>query len=115
MNNIRTLKKNNYTTKYDETKGKVIISPSLARQILHERVSNDVRIIDIKPDRSDRYGNKSVYVFEDNEDFQKTMDNVLEKRQSRTKDIDKLVDDEVRAQITAAVLAKIKAEQDKGE
>ena len=115
MNNIRTLKKNNYTEKYNGIKGKVIISPSVARQILHERVSDNVRIIDIKPDRSDRLGNKSVYVFEDNEDFQKTLENVLNKRQPKVKDIDKLVDDEVRAQIAAAVLAKIKEEQDKGE
>lgn len=106
---IRTIKQNNYVNRENETKGKVIISPSIARQILHNKVSDDVRIIDIKPDHSDRSGVKSVYVFEDNEDFQKTFENVMNNRQTRPRN--NIVNDDVVTQITEAVLTKIKAEQ----
>ena len=114
MNNIRTLKQNDETRK-DQVKGKVIISSDVARQLLRERVSDNVRIIDIKPDRSDKTGRASVFVFEDNEDFQKTFSAIIDKRRDRRKKIENLVTDEVKAQITAAVLAKIKADQEEGE
>lgn len=72
--NIVTVSRNE---KDNSIKGKVIRKPEIARKILAERKNNDVRIIDIKPDKTDPDHKRSVFIFEDNEVFQETFGRVL--------------------------------------
>ena len=74
MMNIVTVSRNE---KDNTIKGKVIRKPEIARKILAERKSNDVRIIDIKPDKTDPDHKRSVFIFEDNDVFQETFGRVL--------------------------------------
>ena len=70
--------------KESEAKGKVIINQSLARQIMSyidKKPTNELRVIDIKPDKNDR--NKTVTVFEDNEHFQSVLSSILENNKKK--------------------------------
>lgn len=74
--NIRTLN-NAFTQNTDnEVKGKLVRSAFLTRRILRLG-GNDVRIIDVKKDREDKTGLKSVFVFEDTDKFQEVFSKVL--------------------------------------
>lgn len=69
----------------EEPKGKVIRKASIARQILHKG-GKDVRIIDIKMDKSDESKRRTVFVFEDTEKFQKIFADVIaENEKTRSK------------------------------
>ena len=63
----------------NEVKGKVIRKSQLAREIL-AKGKDKVRIIDIKPDKADADRKRSVFVFEDTEDFQKIFSEILDGR-----------------------------------
>ena len=61
-----------------EEKGKVIRKPEIARKILGVARDSgvDVRIIDIKPSKTDKYA--TCFVFRDDDNFQKIFESVLE-------------------------------------
>lgn len=83
MNNIRTLNNAFAKNPENEVKGKIVRKASLARQILRAG-GNDVRIIDIKYDRSDQSRQRTVFVFEDTPEFQNVFTKILEEvKQSR--------------------------------
>lgn len=71
--NIVTVK-NPYEKETDEVKGKVIRKAQIARQLLHR----GARMIDLKPDRDDPDHKRSVYIFEQNDDFEKIFSSILD-------------------------------------
>ena len=77
----------------DDIKGKVIRRSQIARQLLHR----GAKMIDLKPDRNDPDHKRSVFVFEDNEEFQKVFADVLKENNARRErenaDGDKLRDE----------------------
>ena len=72
MMKINTLKQE----QKDEREGKIIRKPQIAREIL-KRGGDSVRIIDLKRDRFDPTGQRTVFIFEDTEEFQKIFQEVL--------------------------------------
>ncbi len=98
---IRTLKNENKVTNAANVKGKVIRKAQIARQL----VQRGQRIIDIKADRNDPDGKRSVYVFEDNDEFQNVFSSIIEenKRNRENSDIATLKRqaEEMRKQIDA--------------
>ena len=74
MNIITT--KNSFENKEPEIKGKVIRKAQIARQLLHK----GQEIIDVKADRSDPDGKRSVFVFKDTDEFQKVFSELLEEK-----------------------------------
>lgn len=77
---IRTL--NNNKENNDEVKGKVIRKAQIARQLLQR----GQKIIDIKGDRADPDGKRSVFVFEDSDEFQEAFSAVLEENRNKHTD-----------------------------
>lgn len=78
--NIKTLPNTFSKETEDTTKGKVIRKASLARQIL--KVGGEtVRIIDLKQDRLDRSGKRTVFVFEDSDKFREIFSKVMDENQ----------------------------------
>ena len=73
---IRTLNNAFAKDTDNEVKGKLVRSAFLTRRILRLG-GNDVRIIDVKKDREDKTGLKSVFVFEDTDKFQEVFSKVL--------------------------------------
>ena len=75
----------------EETKGKVIRKSQIARQLLQR----GAKMIDLKPDRNDPDRKRSVFVFEDDENFQKVFAEILaenkETRERRTINGDKIL------------------------
>lgn len=79
---IRTLE-NVYSNKEDNELGKVIRKYSIARRLL-EVGGDKVRIIDLKPDRTDPDRKRTVFVFRNDDAFQEVLTKVLdEKAQSK--------------------------------
>jgi hypothetical protein len=80
---IRTLKQkqNNGET---PAKCKVIINQSMARAIIRGETSHGKKavLVDIKPDKSNRA--KTVFVFEDNDDFQEIFEAIVKERHERS-------------------------------
>lgn len=75
---IRTLD-NAYSNKENNEIGKVIRKYSIARRLLD--VGGDkVRIIDLKPDRTDPDHKRTVFVFRNDDAFQEVLGKVLEER-----------------------------------
>ena len=72
--------KENPFNNIEEVKGKVIRKPEIARKILGVARINDVdvRIIDIKPSKTDKAA--TCFVFRDDDDFQKIFETVLQKK-----------------------------------
>lgn len=63
--------------KKDEPKGKVIRNTMVARQILRKG-ADSVKVIDIKPDKTDPDRKRTVIVFEDNDTFQDILSSIIE-------------------------------------
>ena len=87
--NINTVS-NVFAKETDDVKGKVIRKSQIARQLLHR----GAKMIDVKPDRNDPDHKRSVFVFEDTDEFQKVFTEILDeskiKRERENKDTDKL-------------------------
>ncbi len=73
---IRTIKQD---TENNEPKGKVIRKSYIAKALLHCEPRNT--IIDIKVDRDDPDKKRTVFVFEDNEKFQKDLSRILKENE----------------------------------
>lgn len=92
MNIITT--KNSFENKEPEIKGKVIRKAQIARQLLHK----GQEIIDVKADRSDPDGKRSVFVFKDTDEFQKVFaelidENKKNREQSETDNLRKQIEE----------------------
>lgn len=86
MNIVTTTNETRWKNVNESEKGKVIRKASLARQILAAG-GEDVRIIDLKVDRDDPDHKRTVFVFSDNDKFQRVFASVLEEnRKAREKD-----------------------------
>ena len=72
MNIITTT--NTFDNNETEVKGKVIRKAQIARQLLHR----GQQIIDIKGDKGDPDGKRSVFVFKDSDEFQRVFSELLE-------------------------------------
>ena len=87
--NINTVS-NVFAKEKDDVKGKVIRKSQIARQLLHR----GAKIIDVKPDRNDPDHKRSVFVFEDTDEFQKIFTEILDeskfKREQENRDTNKL-------------------------
>ena len=77
---IRTIKRKKEVIENDNQKAKVVRTMSVARRILHlkEELGIEVSVIDLKPDRTDPSGKRSVVIFRDDENFQKVFSKVLD-------------------------------------
>ena len=62
-------------------KGKVIRKAQIARQLLHK----GAKMIDLKPDRDDPDRKRSVYIFEQNDDFEKIFESIIEENRKNYK------------------------------
>lgn len=77
--NIVTVKKP-YEKETNEVKGKVIRKAQIARQLLHR----GAKMIDLKPDRDDPDRKRSVYIFEQSDEFENIFSSILdENRRNR--------------------------------
>lgn len=77
---------------------KVIRSAKIARQLL-QKGGESVRIIDVKPNKTD--SNKTVFIFRNDDNFQKCFNEVLsENQESRNKNN---FDDRVKKEVEARV------------
>lgn len=78
VNNVAIVEAN--TVAADDVRGKVIRRYNIAKQILRKG-GDSVRIIDIKKDRNDPDRKSDVYVFRDDDEFQKVFAEVIEENQ----------------------------------
>lgn len=70
-------------------KGRVIRKAAIARQLLDyvgTEPTNTIRVIDVKPDKTDPDHKRSVIVFEDNEKFQEVFSKVIEENNKKRED-----------------------------
>lgn len=65
----------------EEPKAKVIRRAAIARELLHR----NCKLIDLKPDKTDPDGKRSVFIFEDNDYFQEVFQKVLDENK-KTRD-----------------------------
>lgn len=88
--NIKTLN-NTFSKETNDNNGKVIRKASLARQIL-KAGGESVRIIDLKQDKLDKTGQRTVFVFENTDKFQEVFSSVLNeiKKNNNTNNTDEM-------------------------
>lgn len=72
--NIITVKNPYETKETSEVKGKVIRKAQIARQLLQR----GARMIDLKPDRDDPDHKRSVYIFQQDDDFERIFSELIE-------------------------------------
>ena len=71
-------------------KGKVIRKAQIARQLLQ----HGARMIDLKPDRDDPDHKRSVYIFEQNDDFEKIFSAIIdENKKNRQSSMQREIED----------------------
>ena len=103
MNNIVT-KKDVFNSTTNDMDAKVIRKARIARQLL-QKGGESVRIIDVKPAREN--SDKTVFVFKNDEAFQKVLEEVLkENKESREST-------NFEARVNAEVEARMKALEEK--
>jgi len=68
-----------------EEKTKIIFKSYIARRLL----KSGCRIVDIKPDKNDPDKKRTIFVFEDNEKFQKDLTDILEDEKKERAKTDK--------------------------
>ena len=89
-------------------KGKVIRKAQIARQLLQR----GARMIDLKPDRDDPDRKRSVYIFEQDENFEKIFSDIIEEnKQGRQNSMQKEIDD-LKRQIKELQKANVSVDED---